>query len=191
MRMGEPPLEEPMDRQERYGISDYEVFDRMIEKALEEYPPKDGWLYDFCETLNPRERKAFFVLELLKLIPSDDHNEPHVPPIVKLFWVWRECRVEKSYYFHKMKYYDMYPVCYGVVEHFYEEVIEPTEDEADGIEEPEPPCPFDKMMMAISQSFDEDNDYIRRYAEFFVDFTKTSDELIERKKEALALWNTD
>lgn len=191
--MGEPPLEEPMDRQEKYRISDDEVFDRMIKKAFEEYPLKEGWLYDFCSSMDKQERKMFFVLELLKLIPSDDHNEPHVASIVKLFWTWREIRILKFYYFHKMKEYEAYPVCYGVVEHFYEEVIEPTEDDGEGFggDMPDPPCPFDKMMMAISESFDEDNDYARRYAEFFVDFTKTCDELIERKKEALALWNTD
>ncbi len=182
----EPPLDPPLTPEEKYGIDDYNIRDRMEEKALAEYPPLEG-MYEFYESLeSPRAKKAFCVMELLEVLPDDGWASVKEGSIADLFTTWRDFKYLKAC--HALKKEEMYPVCYGVVERFFEDVIEPTEVDADDYTAENLTNPFDKLFREICNVFNDRNAYYDDYVEYFVenyiDYSETANELVEEAKEA-------
>ena len=210
----EPPMDPPDPIEDVWGISDYNIRERAEAIVSEEYPPFEN-IYEFYESfLRPRDRKAFCVTCLLEFIPDDPEHtcvgeKSARGRMLALFRTWRDWKFGKS-----AKQYmsvrhgkaanqympddksEMYPVCYGIVERFFEDVIEPTEKEADDYtDETNWNNPFTLFLNVIATNFNDSSAYYEEYMDYFiknyVNEEKILDELIAEKKEDRALASVD
>lgn len=187
----EPPLDPPDGPEDQFD--DCIIRGRMYDRAWEKYPPFEN-IDEFYESLeSPRERKAFCVTQLLDLLPDEDWEAVKEGSLVDLWRTWRDFKYLKAN--RSLDKKEMYPVVYGIVEQFFEDVILPTEEEADDYTDKDTKNPFDKMFFEIATHFDDRNSYYDDYVEYFgenyIDYGDIVDELIAEKKEDRALASVD
>lgn len=167
--MRDLPLEPPPSREEKLGLSDEDIHEMVIEDMFDDYPPRER-LDEYLVVYHPseRERKAFFITRLMWLLPeAGNWIREGDPKIAEIFNTWREIKASKAGwedFSGKEERIKGYPTCYGIVEWFWDEIIEPTraKDEDEWNEN----SPYVLMFNAVCDDFDNSDPQFEDYCEF-------------------------
>lgn len=192
--MHDLPLDPPLSREEKLGLSDTDIRAMVIEDVFDDYPPME-YLDDYLEIYHPteRERKAFLITRLMWILPSSGMQPyPDDSKIAYIYQTWREIKASKAGwedFSSKEQRYKGYPNCYGIVEYFWDEIIEPTREK--DMYEWNENSPYVLMFNAVCEKFDNGDPQFEDYCAFCLthlgaSYEKYAEEAMNRYEQMMA-----